>query len=215
MDRDEVWRTIDQQRAELADLMETFTDADWETPSLCEGWRVREVGAHLTLAQTGLLEAMGATVRARGSFNRMIHDTAVRQAERPVAEYPALLRAMIGSRRKAPFVSDLEPLIDQLVHGQDMVVPLGRTREMPQAAAAAAAQRAWDLNWPFRVKKQAARLQPVRDGSSRGRWVQGPVVEGPIRALLMLVTGRHVVLPELSGPGADELRARLQPSRVS
>ena len=43
----------------------------------------------------------------------------------------------------------------------------------------------------------------------------GQVVEGPVRALLMLVTGRHVVLPELSGPGADELRARLQPSRVS
>ena len=35
MDRDEVWRTIDQQRAELADLMETFTEAEWETPSLC------------------------------------------------------------------------------------------------------------------------------------------------------------------------------------
>ena len=214
MDRDEVWRTIDQQRAELADLMETFTDADWETPSLCEGWRVREVGAHLTLAQTGLLEAMGATVRARGSFNRMIHDTAVRQAERPVAEYPALLRAMIGSRRKAPFVSDLEPLIDQLVHGQDMVVPLGRTREMPHAAAAAAAQRAWDLNWPFRVKKQ---LHGFSLSATDHPWTvgEGEVVEGPIRALLMLVTGRHVVLPELSGPGADELRARLQPSRVS
>ena len=214
MDRDEVWRTIDQQRAELADLMETFTDADWETPSLCEGWRVREVGAHLTLAQTGLLEAMGATVRARGSFNRMIHDTAVRQAERPVAEYPALLRAMVGSRRKAPFVSDLEPLIDQLVHGQDMVVPLGRTREMPQAAAAAAAQRAWDLNWPFRVKK---RLHGFSLSATDHPWAvgEGPVVEGPVRALLMLVTGRHVVLPELSGPGADELRARLQPSRVS
>ena len=214
MDRDEVWRTIDQQRAELADLMETFTDADWETPSLCEGWRVREVGAHLTLAQTGLLEAMGATVRARGSFNRMIHDTAVRQAERPVAEYPALLRAMIGSRRKAPFVSDLEPLIDQLVHGQDMVVPLGRTREMPHAAAAAAAQRAWDLNWPFRVKK---RLHGFSLSATDHPWSvgEGPVVEAPIRALLMLVSGRHVVLPELSGPGADELRARLQPSRVS
>ena len=37
MDRDEVWRTIDQQRAELADLMETFTEAEWETPSLCSG----------------------------------------------------------------------------------------------------------------------------------------------------------------------------------
>jgi len=214
MDRDEVWRTIDQQRAELADLMETFTDADWETPSLCEGWRVREVGAHLTLAQTGLLEAMGATVRARGSFNRMIHDTAVRQAERPVAEYPALLRAMIGSRRKAPFVSDLEPLIDALVHGQDMVVPLGGTRSMPHVAAAAAAQRAWDLNWPFRVKK---RLHGFSLSATDHPWSvgEGPVVEAPVRALLMLVSGRHVVLPELSGPGAHELRARLQPSRVS
>ena len=214
MDRDEVWRTIDQQRAELADLMETFTDADWETPSLCEGWRVREVGAHLTLAQTGLLEAIGATVRARGNFNRMIHDTAMQQAELPVAEYPALLRAMIGSRRKAPFVSDLDPLTDQLVHGQDMVVPLGRTREMPRAAAAAAAQRAWDLNWPFGVKK---RLKGFSLSATDHPWSvgDGPVVEGPVRALLMLVTGRHIVLPELSGPGAGQLRARLQPSRVS
>ena len=34
-------------------------------------------------------------------------------------------------------------------------------------------------------------------------WTEGAgeVVEGPIRALLMLVTGRLVVLPELSGPG--------------
>jgi uncharacterized protein (TIGR03083 family) len=214
MDRDEVWRTIDQQRAELADLMESFTDADWETPSLCEGWRVREVGAHLTLAQTGLLEALRATVRARGNFNRMIHETAVRQAERPVAEYPAALRAMIGSRRKAPFVSDLEPLIDQLVHGQDMLVPLGRTREMPHPAAAAAAQRAWDLNWPFGVKKQ---VHGFSLSATDHQWSVGlgEVVEGPIRALLMLVTGRLVVLPELGGPGADELRARLQPSRVS
>ena len=62
----------------------------------------------------------------------MIYQTAVRQAERPVEDYPVLLRAMVGSRRKAPFISDLEPLIDQLVHGQDMVVPLGRTREMPR-----------------------------------------------------------------------------------
>ena len=214
MERDEVWRTIDQQRAELADLMETFTEADWETPSLCEGWRVREVAAHLTLAQMGLLPALGEIVRARGSFNAMIRDTALRQAERPVSDYPVLLRAMVGSRKKAPFVSDLEPLIDQLVHGQDMVVPLGRTREMPHAAAAAGAQRAWDLNWPFRVKK---RLHGFRLSATDHDWTVGDglLVQGPIRALLMLVAGRHVVLPELSGPGADELRARLQPSRVS
>ena len=214
MDRDEIWRTIDQQRAELADLMETFTETEWATPSLCEGWRVRDVAAHLTLAQLGLLPSLGAALRARGSFNRMIHDTAVRQAERPVEDYPVLLRSMVGSRRKAPFVSDLEPMLDQLVHGQDMVVPLGRTREVPHEAAATAAQRAWDLNWPFRTKKG---LRGFRLSATDHTWQigEGTLVEGPVRALLMLVTGRNVVLPELSGPGADELRARLQPSRVS
>ncbi len=208
MDRDEVWRAIDQQRAELADLMETFSDAEWETPSLCSGWRVREVAAHLTLSQTGLLTAAVDLVRARGSFNRMVRDTAVRQADLPVADYPVLIRGMVGSRQKAPGVSHLEPLIDVLVHGQDMVVPLGRTREMPGEAAAAAAQRAWELNWPFRVRK---RLHGFSLAASDHRWSigEGPRVEGPMGALLMLVTGRDVVLPELSGPGAEALRARL------
>ena len=95
----------------------------------------------------------------------MIHDTAVRQAERPVAEYPALLRAMIGSRRKAPFVSDLEPLIDQLVHGQDMVVPLGRTREMPHGSGRGRGAARLGPQLAVPGEEAAARLQPVRDGS--------------------------------------------------
>jgi uncharacterized protein (TIGR03083 family) len=214
MERDEVWRAIDQQRAELADLMESFTEADWETPSLCEGWRVREVAAHLTLAHTTFRQALGPSIRAHGSFNRMIYQTAIRQAERPVEDYPVLLRAMIGSRRKAPFISDLEPLLDQLVHGQDMVVPLGHAREMPAEAAATAAQRGWSMSFPFHAQR---RLRGFTLAATDHPWTvgDGPVVEGPIRALLMLVTGRDVVLPELSGPGADELRARLKPARVS
>ena len=208
MDRDEVWRTIDQQRTELADLMETFSEEEWHTPSLCRGWRVREVAAHLTLAQTSLREGLGGAIRARGSFNRMIHDTAVRQAELPVTDFPVLLRAMVGSRRTAPFISDLEPLIDQLVHGQDMVVPLGRTREMPREAAAVAAQRAHKLGWPFHVRK---RLHGFTLTATDHQWSigDGPVVEGPVQVLLMLVTGRDVVLPELVGAGADQLRDRL------
>jgi len=62
----------------------------------------------------------------------------VRQARRlPVREYAPRLRAMAGSRRKAPGVSHLEPLIDVLVHGQDIAIPLGRPRPMPAGAAAA------------------------------------------------------------------------------
>ncbi len=194
MDRDEVWRTIDQQRAELADLMETFTEAEWQTPSLCVGWRVREVAAHLTLAHATLRQVLGPVIRARGGFDKMIYQTAIRQAELPVEDYPVLLRAMVGSRRKAPFISDLEPLIDQLVHGQDMVVPLGRTREMPREAAATAAQRAWSMSFPFHAQ---SRLHGFTLAATDHSWTvgDGPVVDGPVRALLMLVTGRDVVLP--------------------
>ena len=214
MDSDEVWRTIDAQRSELADLIETFSADDWETSSLCTGWRVREVAAHLDSRADQAAEAIGPMVRARGKFDRFIHQTALRQAGLPVEDYPRLLRAMVGSRRKAPFVSDLEPLIDVLVHGQDMTVPLGRTRTMPVEAAATAAQRAWSMGFPFLARKRLAGFT-LRASDHPWSAGQGDVVEAPIRDLLMLVTGRDVVLPSLTGPGADALRAGLQPTSVS
>jgi len=208
MDADEVWRTIDSERSDLADTMESFTERDWETPSLCEGWRVRDVAAHLTLATMSTLPGLVAFARSGLSFNRMIHDTGVRQAELPVEEFPARLRAMIGSRKKAPTVSMIEPMLDVLVHGQDITVPLGRSREMPREAAAVAAQRAYTMSWPFHVRR---RLHGFTLAATDHTWSigDGPVVEAPVQALLMLVTGRDVVLPELSGPGADPLRERL------
>jgi uncharacterized protein (TIGR03083 family) len=209
VDTDDVWRHIDEQRAELADLMETFTAQDWRTPSLCAGWRVRDVAAHLTLAQSGIVDVLPDALRARGSFNRMIRDSAVRRAGLPVERYPELLRAMVGSRRTAPFVSDLEPMLDALVHGQDMVRPLGRSRTMPTEAAAAAAQRAWSMGFPFGARKRLRgfRLVAVDHPWSAG---EGVVVEAPVADLLLLVTGRDVVLPDLAGPGAGVLRERLE-----
>ena len=208
MDRDEVWRTIDQQRGDLADLFGTFTAADWETQSLCTDWRVRDVAAHLTLAQSGLIEVLPAAVRAGGSFNRMIRDTAIRQAQRPVEEYAELLRGMQGSRRTAPFVSDIEPMLDSFVHEQDMLRPLGRHRPIPAEAAATAAQRAWSLNFPFRTRKPLKGFHLV---ATDHPWEvgEGLTVEAPAGDLLLLVTGRDAVLPDLGGPGAEALRERL------
>jgi uncharacterized protein (TIGR03083 family) len=103
MNRDEVWGAIDAERASLADLLDSLGEQEWEVPSLCAGWRVRDVAAHLTLAQIRPLPGVVAAVRARGNFNRMVHDSALRQARRlPVLQYAPRLRAMAGSRRKAP-----------------------------------------------------------------------------------------------------------------
>ena len=199
MDVDAVWRHIDEQRESLADLVESFTPEQWTTPSLCDAWQVGDVAAHLTLAQMGLGTALVEAVRARGSFNRMIRDTALRAAGEEPAVYADRLRAMVGSRRKAPGVSRLEPLTDALVHGQDMAVPLGIDRPVPADAAAVSAQRCYDMSFPFGARK---RLRGLRLVATDADWSvgEGRVVEGPVRALLLLVTGRTTAaLPALTG----------------
>jgi uncharacterized protein (TIGR03083 family) len=218
MSRDEVWQAIDEERASLADLLDSLSEQEWETLSLCAGWRVRDVAAHLTLAQMGILPAVVAAARARGNFNRMIRDTAVRQARRPVREYAPRLRAMAGSRRKAPGVSHLEPLIDVLVHGQDIAIPLGRTRPVPTEAAMAAADRVWPDLFPWRAGRK---LNGFRLAATDCSWAagDGEMVEGSIGTILLLLTGRDAALPQLSGPGATALSSHwsltAQPSRVS
>ena len=214
MDRDQVWRVIDGQRASLAEMLDSLTEQEWEAPSLCAGWRVRDVAAHLTLSQMGVLSAAVAAVRARGNFNRMVHDTAVRQARLPVHEYARRLRAMAGSRRKAPGVSHLEPLIDVLVHGQDIAIPLGRTRLVPTEAAMAAADRVWPDLFPWRAGRK---LNGFRFRATDCSWTAGDglLVEGPIAAILLLLTGRSAALSELSGPGAADLGTRAGASRAS
>ncbi len=212
MDLDDVWATIDAERAGLAALLEDLSPSEWETPSLCEGWRVGDVAAHLTLAHMGYRAAVVGAVRARGSFDGMIRDTALRAASLPRAEYPRRLRAMVGSRRTAPFITPMEPLIDVLVHGQDIAIPLGRTQQMPAAAAAAAAQRAWDMAFPFRARK---RLAGFRLAATDADWRvgSGAPIEGPIAALLLLVTGRDAALGELTGEGVDALAGGTNASR--
>jgi uncharacterized protein (TIGR03083 family) len=210
MNRDQVWQTIDDQRRSLADLLDDLSPQEWQTPSLCTGWRVREVAAHLTQAHAGVLPALVWLVRARGNFNRMIHDAALRQAELPVERYAAMLRAMVGSRKKAPGVTHLEPLLDILVHGQDIAIPLARPRPIPADAAAAAATRAWSMGWPFYAQRKLSGLRLV---ASDHPWSAGDglQVDGPIGAILLLITGRRAALPQLSGPGAAGLQARLTP----
>ena len=209
-DPDAVWAAIDHERLDLADLLDDLAPAEWEQPSLCAGWRVRDVAAHLALAQTGAGRAALDLLRARGSLQRMIHDTAVRHAATPTERLIAQIRGMAGSRRTAPGVTPLEPLLDALVHGQDIAVPLGRPRTMPIAAAATAATRVWDMPWPMSTTfAPRRRLAGLRLVATDAEWAvgEGDPVEGPVQALLMVLTGRTAAVRDrLSGPGVSRLR---------
>jgi uncharacterized protein (TIGR03083 family) len=210
MSEDAVWAAVDHERLSLAELLDDLSAEEWAKPSLCDGWRVRDVAAHLALAQMGWGNATVEMVRARGNFDRMVRNSAVRHAVAPTGRLTAEIRAMAGSRRHAPMVTPLEPLLDVLVHGQDIALPLGRTRTMPIEAATAAATRVWTTGWPLSTAFHTrSRLRGLRLVASDTDWAvgKGALVEGPVDALLLLLTGRTAAVHRLSGPGLHQMAA--------
>jgi uncharacterized protein (TIGR03083 family) len=146
-------------------------------------------------------------VRAGGRFHKLNHDFSVRHAERPCADLVAELRDHAASRRLPKVTNVRNILFDILVHGQDIAIPLGISREMPKDAARAGIDRVWSMGWPFGAKRA---LKQFRYTATDVDWTagDGPEVTGPIEALLLLLTGRPAALPRLSGPGVDELGER-------
>ncbi|MGK5115305.1 MULTISPECIES: maleylpyruvate isomerase family mycothiol-dependent enzyme [unclassified Geodermatophilus] len=209
-DSDQVWQVIDAQRRSLADLLDDLSGEQWRRPSLCTGWTVRDVAAHLTLQQLGFRDLLATMAQWRGSMDRTIQHIACRRAAAvPTEQIVAEIRGMVGSRRHTLGVTHLETLIDILVHAQDIAIPLGRRHDMPPQAAAVAANRVLSMRWPPPppVTRRVAgfRLTATDTSWSAG---EGPQVLGPMAALLLVCTGRIAALPQLSGPGAAALAAR-------
>ncbi len=132
----------------------------------------------------------------------------VRYAERPGVDLVSELREHAASRRLPKVTNVRNILFDVLVHGQDIAIPLEIPREMPKDAARAGIERVWTMGWPFGVKRD---LKQFRYVATDVDWTagDGPEVTGPVAALLLLLTGRRVALPRLTGQGLAELTNRL------
>jgi uncharacterized protein (TIGR03083 family) len=204
-----VWAAVDDQRRALCAELDGLTEEEWRLPSLCAGWTVRDVAAHLTLQQVGLLEGLGMVARSPGGMDSVIRAAARRRAALPTGELVERVRATVGSRRRNVGLTCRETLIDAVVHGQDVTVPLGRPLPVPAEAARLALERVWQRGrlWPFRARRRSAGLRLVATDTG---WTagDGPEVTGPTLALLLVLTGRPAGLPALSGEGVAALRAR-------
>lgn len=127
MSTDATFGLIEAERHRLADLVDTFGPEQWDEPSLAEGWRTREVVAHLTMPfSVGMPGLVVGLVRHRGDFDRFA-DTWARRTARstPAAELTATLRANAAGRFTPPGMGPELPLTDIVVHGLDIRLPLG------------------------------------------------------------------------------------------
>lgn len=210
MDGEAKWSTIAGQRRVLADLLADLDTEAWEGPSLCTRWRIRDVAGHVALTpqSPGMARILAMGVRARGDFDEVNRDMAVRHAERPAAELVAQLRELADSHRK-PAITTLDNLLfDVMVHVQDVALPLGLDVPMPPQAARAGLERVWRMGWPFWARR---RLRGLQLTASDLDWTAGAGAEvrGPARALLLLLTGRTAAaMPMLSGAGTPGLATR-------
>jgi uncharacterized protein (TIGR03083 family) len=206
-----IWGWIAAERRTLADLAEGLTPEQLATPSLCAGWTVRDVIAHLTLNLTfSPRQSAGALIRSGFRPNRFIQLLTADAAERTDAELVALLRDRADAQWGPPGFGPLAPLTDLLVHGVDLRRPLG----IAHAPDPDALRTSLDfvvspkagLGFTQRKHQRALRHEAGDVDWAHG---DGPLVRGPAQSLLAVLCNRPAPLEDLTGDGVDLLRSRL------
>lgn len=208
MDRTTRWQRIHAERAALVEVLAGLSEEDWQRDTLCPGWTIKDVAAHVISnpqLRTRHVAAMFGRNLGRG-YNAMIFREVKRWSQpRTPADVLAEFARFEGSTRKVPITTTVEPLVDVLVHTQDILRPLGLRHEMAPDAAAEAADRARLVS---RLMGWRA-MRRVRMVATDVDWVRGagPSVEGPMQELLLICTGRAPDAGLVSGDGLELLRA--------
>ena len=204
-----IWDNVADERRRLADELEGFTETQWSTPSLCDGWTVKDTAAHLTTTFHTSMPKFMLKVITSGGFNRANAKIAVAEgSKRSTSDIVDELRANAEHRFTPPGLGPEAPLLDVVVHGRDIGRPLG----LSWTVAPEVAEQVLD----FLMTKKAKVVHPnggiadLRFEATDINWSggEGAVVSGPAEALLMAVSGRPAALDDLSGDGLQELTTR-------
>jgi uncharacterized protein (TIGR03083 family) len=209
VERDQIHAATAQERRRIADLIDDLDEAQLATPSLCAGWDVKTVAAHLvSFLVEGTLRVTWLGAR-RGSPDRAIDELARRRAQRPAAEIAASLRDLADHRYWRPPPQAPGLLAEVLAHSGDIRIPLGLPFEPdPQPTAIALDFLAGPV--PIGLvplgRLRGIRLQATDIDRT---WGKGQEIRGRSAELLMAAVGRNAVLDALDGPGLPSLRQRI------
>jgi uncharacterized protein (TIGR03083 family) len=188
---------IEKERLELAAFLETLDAADWRRESLCDGWSVHDVLAHLTLStHETFLQFLMSMLRARGDMDKAFFQSAQRRAQEfSPTQLIEQLRETAGSRKHLIGSTPVDRLMDVVVHGQDIAVALGRSHRFPVESATPMLDRAWGSAF-YGGKKRfpSSRLVATDAAWSAGAGTQE--LRGQARDLLLKMLGRDVPVGE-------------------
>jgi uncharacterized protein (TIGR03083 family) len=209
VEREQVFAAVADQRRAIAALIDGLSADQLATASLCAGWDVKTVAAHLVSDFTDGFWGFMASGLRHGSIDRGIDALARRRAQAPAAEIAEMLRRRADFRLSPPVTGPLSRLTDVLVHGADIRIPLGLThRPDPHHVA-----RVLDfLTGPTQLgifSRRRLRGIALHDDDTGRTWGHGEPIRGPGVAVMLAVCGRTVAFDSLNGSGIPLLQSRL------
>ncbi len=197
----------------ISEFVHGLSDEQWDHDSLCRDWRVRDVVSHMVIGYTTPMLSMMFLV-AKNGFN-VPKTSATESAAYGSAHTPVQIMAAFDpipkehvKRGISRVIKPQDGLLDHIVHQQDMRRPLGLPRQIPEERLLAALGAAPGVAGFVGAKKRAAGLHLVATDADWSHG-EGPNVSGTGEAILLALTGRPVVLDELTGEGVAILRGRM------
>lgn len=197
-----------EERADFVSLLAGLEPREWEQPTLCGAWRVRDVAAHVI--SYDVLSPPAAALRfLRGglSLDRANAIGVERAKSMTTDQILEQFRATPRPSGLMTIKKGAVALTDGMIHQQDIRRALDKPRRIPPARLGAALSFAMRA-LPLPAREVTGGLRLVADDLD---WVRGSGLEvrGHGEALLMALAGRGAALEELSGDGVETLRARL------
>ena len=199
----DITTAIAAERTELAAMLDDLPPAQWDAPTLCAGWRVREVAAHMSMGfRYSLPRMVLELVKAGGDVNRMA-DRRARQdaATLSTAELVSAIRDNVLHPWKPPVGGITAALGHDLIHGLDITVALGLGRRVPEDRVRLLLEHVT----PRTLKFFGANLDGVELRADDLDWSFGtgaPLI-GSAQDLLLLAYGRKLPPGHLRGKASD------------
>jgi uncharacterized protein (TIGR03083 family) len=204
----DVWTSVHAERRALFDDLTGLSDEQWSTPSLCEGWTVRDVLGHMTAAAKKTPPKFFAGMIGSGfRFNALAEKDVKRETEGPPSATLARFRDVLDSTSSPPGPK-VTWLGETVVHGEDIRRPLGIEHRYPTDAMTTVAEFYKGSNLLIGAKSRIAGLE-LRATDADWSTGTGPAVTGPMLSLVMAMVGRKPALDDLSGDGVATLRDRV------